>query len=399
VKIKANVVMAAFAAITVLDFSYGAHAETDREKELEARVNALEKTVQLLLKQQKMAQTVKPSKIAKHQPPVSAVPVEAPSIVTPDEQPVKPAQAVAQKGAESTQPDDKPLPQPGAQIDQTEPVQELNVLRNNTVTLKPRGIEISNETDYIGKETSLQRDRAIINNTTLRYGIFDWLEASATIPFGFTTRTTDVTQNKSVVYHTQGLGDISGQLNFRLLDQTDAVPGVVLSLGFQAPTGPDPYDFKTVQIVQQNQGIIVNPRNPLFNYFSQGSWVFHSNLQVFKTIDPVILFAGMGLDHVFPYTGTPGYAVYGFNRLIYNFGFSLALSEKTTLGFTVNGSYTPDFKVNGQSIFKSEQEPVAIRISLIQRIAKGWYFEPSMSFGVDNDAPNYIIGLNVRHQF
>jgi hypothetical protein len=386
-------VMAALAAIAVLDFGDGAHAETDREKALEARVAALEKTVQLLMQQTTGQTQAKPVKVTKQTQPKQATPVQALAQTTQEQKP-NPTTDTTKK-----EPSDQPLPQPGAVTDQTTPVQELNVLRDNTVTLKPRGIEISNETDYITKQTSLQKDRAVINNTAFRYGIFDWLEASANIPFGFTTRTTTVTANKAVVYHTQGLGDIAGQLNFRIFNQTDSIPGVVLSLGFQAPTGPNPYDFKTVRLVQQNQGIIVNPRNPLFDYFSQGSWVFHSNLQAYKTIDPVILFAGVGLDHVFPFTGEPGFAVYGFNRLIYNFGLSLALSEKTTLGFTVNGSYTPNLKVNGQNIFQSEQEPVAARVSVIQRLAKGWYLEPSFSFGVDNDSPNFIIGLGTRVQF
>jgi hypothetical protein len=393
--LKRTVVMAALAAITILEASDTVHAETDREKALEARVQALEKTVQSLLKRQ----ASKERKVTKNTPQQPPQPSPSPPVQTVAAAQVTPTEEKSPKtGDGDGKQDDQPLPQPGTVVDKGAAPQELNVLRENTVTLAPNGLEISNEVDYLSKQTSLQRDRAIINNFTLRYGVLKWLEASMSVPLGFTTRTTDVTQNASVVNHTQGLGDISGQLNFRVLEQTDKVPGVVFSAGFQAPTGQSPFDFNIVRVVQQSQHFIPNPRNPLFDYYSQGSWVVHTNLQMFKTIDPVILFAGIGVDHVFPYS-TNGYTISAFKRLIYNFGFSLALSEKTTLGFTMNGSYAPNIKVNGQSIFKSGQEPVLARLSIIQRLAKNWFLEPSTSFGVSGDSPDFIIGLGTRYQF
>src|ERR1700759_2116620 len=178
--------MAMEPAITILDVN-NAHAETDREHALEERVKALEQTVQMLLdKETKHHPSKSPKKIENTQ-------TKSPTIQTKTIEPV---------------PDEKyqPLPQPGTNVDKDEPVQELNVLRNNTVTLKPKGSEISTEVDYISKETSLQRDRAIISNTSIRYGILDWLELSANIPFGYTSRTTNLTPTTASVYHTHGLG-------------------------------------------------------------------------------------------------------------------------------------------------------------------------------------------------
>lgn len=273
--------------------------------------------------------------------------------------------------------------------------QEMNVLRDNSVTLKPSSFELSTELDYLRNENNLQSDRAILTSTTLRYGLFKWLELSANIPAGYSVRTTNVGPSQSATQRVEGIGDVSFQANARVYDQTVNWPGIVVSLGFITPTGPTPYNFTGYSFNSKFGVPTPNPRNPLAYYFSQGTWGIHSNIQFYKTVDPLILFFGFGPDHLFPVT-QGGYTISGYNRFNYNMGFSFALSEKTTLGFSLTGSYYPDLKVDGRDVFQSSGEPTVVRLSLIQRIMKGVYLEPSASFGLDQDSPDFILGLGFR---
>ena len=165
-----------------------------------------------------------------------------------------------------------------------------------------------------------------------------------------------------------------------------------------APTGANPYDFSHYSFGSAGGISTPNPRNPLADYYSLGSWGLHTNLQFYKSVDPLILFIGFGLDRMFPLT-ISGYTIDGFTRLAYNFGLSFALSEKTTLGFSVNGAYTPDMKVNGRDVFQSAAEPTLGRLTVIQRIVKNVYLEPSISFGLNQDSPDFIVGVGVRARF
>ena len=272
------------------------------------------------------------------------------------------------------------------------------MLRENAVTLKPTDVEVSNETDYIQRQSSLQRDRAILSTTSIRYGVLDWLELSATIPFGYSTRVSDTSPASAATQHVTGFGDLVIQANARVVDQTASWPGVVVSLGVIAPTGANPYDFSHYSLSPVPGISAPNPRNPLADYYSLGSWGLHTNLQFYKSVDPVILFIGFGLDRIFPLT-ISGYTIDGYTRPTYNFGLSFALSEKTTLGFSVNGAYTPDIKVNGRNVFQSAAEPTLARLTIIQRIVKNVYLEPSISFGLNQDSPDFILGVGVRARF
>jgi hypothetical protein len=408
---------AAAAAVAFVVWSHQALADTEREKALADRIKYLEERlerVERLLNAEhpddnaparRAAQSTpaKPkatpiaaaAKQGRHAEPATSVATAPPAPTQTAANEATAASPAAASPAAASAPAAARSPDPADEERDAAP-QELNVLRENAVTLKPAGIEVSSEISYTERQGSLQRDRAVIDNTTVRYGLLNWLELSASLPIGFTTRTSDTSPFSSVTYHASGVGDFSFQANARVLDQTDMLPGTVISLGFIAPTGPSPFDFSHYSLAAG--GAVQNPRNPLIDYFSQGSWGFHSNLQFYKTVDPLILFFGLGLDHVFP-ASNAGFTVDGYNRFNYNFGLSFALSEKTTLGFSVNGSYYPDLKVNGRTVFQTAQEPTIARLTLSQRLRRGWYLEPSMAFGLNQDSPDYIIGMGVRADF
>ncbi|MDR5742510.1 transporter [Caballeronia sp. LZ029] len=276
--------------------------------------------------------------------------------------------------------------------------QELFVMRENAVTLKPRRFELSSEIDYLSRRSTLQTDNAFLNVTTLRYGVLDWLEFGVTVPYGFTARTSSFGPSNEVQYDARGFGDIQAQLNAKIVEQSRNWPGIVVSLAGIFPTGQRPYDFSNYRLDAPNFVATPNPINPLVNYFSQGAWGIRSGIQVYKTVDPIIIFAGVGVVYTFP-QNVDSYQVKMGLAYTYNMGISFAASEKTTLGFSFNGGYTSVITVNGRKVYGSSVYPAVSRLSIIQRVTQRVYLEPSLTFGMNQDVPNFAVGLGVRVRF
>jgi hypothetical protein len=197
---------------------------------------------------------------------------------------------------------------------------------------------------------------------------------------------------------TGGVGDISLQANSRLWDQSAGVPGAVLSTGLIFPTGPSPYSVAFYQPDSTKPGYNPNPTDFAAANFARGAWGLTSNLQFYKTLDPIIVFFGGGVQSLFEktidrHTIQPG-LIY-----IYNLGLSFALSEKSTLGFQVNGSYGDKLTVDRALVPESNLESAIARVSLIQRVAHNSYLEPSLIAGLTRDSPDFGLNLGFRHRF
>ncbi len=91
-------------------------------------------------------------------------------------------------------------------------------------------------------------------------------------------------------------------------------------------------------------------------------------------------------------------------RYLYNAGLSLALSEHTTLGFQVSGSFERPFKstirtYNDGSVrtfVDPALETARARFVVIQRLDEGLYIEPSLTMGLTDDTPDMTLGLGLR---
>ncbi|MDQ2805225.1 MAG: hypothetical protein M3Y41_22070 [Pseudomonadota bacterium] len=276
--------------------------------------------------------------------------------------------------------------------------QETFVFRENAVTLQPRRAEISTEVGYVHSNGFLQSDRAFTSATSLRLGLLDWLELNATVPAFATTRTRGIGPFQTQSREVSGLGDVLLQANARVHEQTAVTPGVVVSLGALLPTGAQPYDFRTYQPNPSLPAYRPDPTDLSAAYFSRGAGGVVTNLQFYKTVDPLILFFGAGVRRLFTQRAQ-GHDVQPGLIYTYNFGFSFALSEKSTLGLQVIGSYENKLAVDGRAVPQSDLEPVVVRVSLIQRIFPQTWLEPALTAGLTSNAPGLGIALGVRHRF
>ncbi len=276
--------------------------------------------------------------------------------------------------------------------------QEAFVFRQNAVTLRPWRVEADLDFGYVRSNGFLQTDRAAIANASVRVGILDWLEVNATVPAYITSRSRSVGPFRNQTRQVSGVGDVLVQANARVHEQTADTPGVVLSLGGLLPTGPNPYDFRNYQPDPKVAGYNPNPTNLNAAFVSRGAWGIVSHLEFYKTIDPVIVFFGMGANYLFPQTVT-GRDVQAGVIYDYNMGLSLALSDKSTLGVQVEGAYQAGLTVNRRLVPQSDLEPVVVRVSAIQRIFEDTWVEPSFAAGLTNNAPGLALDVGLRHRF
>lgn len=244
----------------------------------------------------------------------------------------------------------------------------------------------------------LQTDRAALATTSLRVGILDWLELSATVPAFISSRTRGVGPFRTQTRRLDGLGDVVVQANARIHEQTADTPGAVLSLGALLPTGANPYDFTHYQPDRKAVGYNPNPTDLNAAYLSRGAWGIETHLEFYKTIDPVILFFGVGGNYLFRQTAS-GHSVQAGVMYDYNMGLSLALSDKSTLGLQVEGAYQDSLTVDRRAVPQTDLEPVAVRVSLIQRVLENTWVEPSLAAGLTNTTPRLALGIGLRHRF
>lgn len=303
------------------------------------------------------------------------------------------AQAARQQGADASTAqagnNGAPQQQPGAPQASTVP-QEAFLARDNIPTLQSRKIEVSQSFDY-GRGTSVvQNDRAFRATTTFRYGIANDVELALSVPYYASQRRTNAF-TETIVRNVSGLGDLSTQVSANIWKEGEWYPGAAITVGVSAPTGDHPYDLSNLR-----RG--VTPGDPLALKQTSGHWVPRAALQFFKSTDPLILFFGVGIDYAIPRTFGEIKVEPGF-RYTYNLGFGFALSERSTLGLSINGALSERLKVGGVPISNSVSELLTARFTLIQRIGQDFWLEPALTLGLTDDAPDAAFTLSLRKRF
>jgi len=207
-------------------------ASEEREHRLEERVHYLKRRLERLEARFEHPKLTRPGRTAAAEPAASPSASGAPQNRAPASSEVAdaPPHADAKPG---TSLDTASRPGTGKANDAA---QETFVFRENSVTLKPARIEASTQFAYIRANGFLQTDRAFASTSSLRVGIFDWMEVGLTVPFFSATRSRIVGPFASREQTVGGLGDIGLQVNMRVHEQTENTPGVVLSVGGILPT-------------------------------------------------------------------------------------------------------------------------------------------------------------------
>lgn len=351
--------------LTALIGSTSARSETPEERirQLEQRLMQMEKRLSAA---EARARSEKPRQNATRQAPAS------------------PAESTSTQ-ATATPPSPNPIPERNENL-------EFGIVRENVATLSSRAMEIAVGIGYSKNASLLQDDRTLSSFVSARYGIFDGVELGVTLPYYYNYRYTQTSPTQLDSNRAASMGDTQVQLTALVSKETPTLPSVNVTVGTSIPTGATPYYFGTGY---RSGG---NPVDPLFGRQSRGEWAMFGNLQFVKTFDPIVLFAGFGVEYPFS-TNHQGHEVEWPMRFNYNAGFSFIVSNTTTLGFALIGAYQGDVRVDGQRGKPTQSEPIAGRLTLTQRLAPNFYIEPSVGIGLSKDAPQLNATLVARKRF
>lgn len=262
-----------------------------------------------------------------------------------------------------------------------EPDEDLRqiFLRESNVLLKPGEKEVDVALSYTRDEYANLRSRQWSIPLSLRFGITTKLEGTVELPLSWNQRealaTNSVSKNDAT-----GIGDIGAGLKYIFKQQDKEWPDIIGSFSFNAPTGDgaSPIDLNDISV-------------------SSGYWQTSTSLNLVKTYDPAVLFGSIGWAHAFEKTideidFAPG------DSFHYSFGMGFSINGQITMSSQFAGAYQVETKMNGAEIPGSSREPMSLKTGLTYRISKGRYLEPSVTFGLNNDASDAALMLSYTYK-
>ncbi len=339
------------------------------EAQLLERIRLLERRLEQLERGSQVARRTRAAPVSASPPPVPPAPPVAAAIPPP-----RPAERVRD-------PQDPEIPQ------------EAFIFRDQAVTLRPGRVEASLDLGYLRDRRTVSSDRSASAVLTGRIGLLDGVEASVAVPFFQSTRTFERSIGGISDRETRGIGDVAAQVNMLGWGERPSWPGAVFTAAVVTPTGPSPF-INPIRGLNPEQ----IPVDITQLISTRGTWALRAGVQFFKTVDPLVLFGGASYEYAFPLDQS-GITFQPGRRFNYNAGFSFALSERSTLGFTFIGSYTSALRANAITYRNTASESAVLRLSLVQRLGRNFWMEPALAFGLVADSPNLQLGLGLRYRF
>jgi hypothetical protein len=223
----------------------------------------------------------------------------------------------------------------------------------------------------------LVRRRLLYTPLAARYGLTRNIQLSATLPMGW-SNTQLSTFGASDSTNKGGIGDLTAGASFHLLKSEDQLPDVIATMDFTAPTGV----FSTPifgQVPGSNLG--------------QGFWAMSGSLLFIHRYDPVIVFYGGGIRHLFEreFNGvlfSPG------EQILYQFGVGFSVNDRVTFSTAFQGFYITNTQLDNVTIDGTNLEPISLRFAAtIARNCR--IIEPFVAIGATRSAPAVNFGLVV----
>lgn len=205
-----------------------------------------------------------------------------------------------------------------------------------------------------------------------------------------------------------GFGDISAGATFRLLTESAHRPDLVLSARIKAPTGKNALGAALLTVPGTQENLVVPTRLAT----GTGVWAVSIGASVLKTLDPLVLFGSINYFHNFQRHFPdideapglqPGEVRLG-DALQYGFGAAFALNDRSSL----NMSYTQRFvrhsrlRPDGkpfETIVGSEGNVALVNLGGTFLLTDRLTLIPTVSIGLTQDSPNFIVGVRLPYRF
>lgn len=217
------------------------------------------------------------------------------------------------------------------------------------------------------------RDRQLYLPLNIRYGIADRTEVFAALPTGLAILERASADRDETTARFDA-GDLTLGLKRLFREETTHCPDLIGVVSFTAPTGNHPFHPQDAAAI------------------GGGFWSIRGALNVVKSYDPVVVFAGVGYSHEFEQQFPIGTIAPG-EELDYSLGMGFAVNESIVFSTEFIGSLQTHAYLNDERIPNSLSEPMSLRLGMTQVIRDNRYFEPYVIFGLTPDAPDVEIGF------
>lgn len=231
--------------------------------------------------------------------------------------------------------------------------------------------------DLVGVADAQVRRRLLYTPLATRYGLTRNIQLFANLPMGY-SNTQISTFGVSDSVNRGGIGDMTAGASFHLLKSEDQLPDVIATMDFTAPTGV--FDTPIFgQVPGSNLG--------------QGFWAMSGSLLFVHRYDPVIVFYGGGIRHLFEreFDGvlfSPG------EQILYQFGVGFSVNDRVTFSTAFQGFYITNTQLDNETIDGTNLEPISLRFAVtIARNCR--IIEPFVAIGATHSAPAANFGLVV----
>jgi len=269
-------------------------------------------------------------------------------------------------------------------------------LSQATVLLKPGEVEVDVGVQYSFQDTKnvvlvenssgqqvpaieRMRDRIASTPVAVRYGLTDKIELFASLPLGVAWGEDSNVSEVMTDTH-DGFGDAKFGVLFTLVSKKDrSYPDITGSLSVIAPTGCFDYSGNDASL-------------------GQGYWSVSASLNLIKSYDPFVYFGSFGYRYDFASEHEnlwiqPGGAV------TYSLGVAFSITDDTAVSAELDGLFQNYTVANGQPVPNSFSEPVSLQLSLTRRNSSTFRWEPFVSIGLTNDAPNFVFGVILTRDY
>ena len=250
--------------------------------------------------------------------------------------------------------------------------------RESSALLQQGQLELSTGLHYASTLSASSRVRGFTIPLGLGFGLSRETEVGVEIPFKFMAQ--ELFQEASAVDDRKaGFGDLEISVKHWFLKETSAWPDLIAALTLTAPTG--------------NAGTLLNPRDISLG---NGHWSAGPHLSFIKSSDPAILYGGIGYTYNFSHTDA-AIEIRNGAEFNYNFGLGLAFNQSLSLSSTVTGNYGQGTEYVGIGTLRST-EPISLNLGMTYRLNSSSILSPSITFGLNDDAPDSSLGVTLIYR-
>lgn len=271
------------------------------------------------------------------------------------------------------------------EIDET--LIEYLSLRSRGILLRPNQLQIEAFATYSHNSfLSLNLVNSELDTTSaglaLRYGLFE--DTQLSMSGSYIYRENELTSGgKKRTFDNNGVGDLSFRIQHQPIKEADHGFDLVPFLGAIVPTDPGPKEAFTNK-----------PR------LGGGQYGITGGFSIIKPEDPAVIFLSYSNTYFFP-ESVAGHGELGsLLTLGYGVGFSLAMNDDFAPFISVSGAVDlggQDIKRNKFPDTEAEFNVVSLRMGFDYRVVKGLIVEPSVSFGLTEDAADVQFSVNIPY--